>query len=99
MAAGGWLLLCLDSYIRLDLFNQRLCFGQDGIKLVIRRFQHHLLAQEVDGYAGNTVDFFYSVLDFVRTVTTIQVNQLNCLFHGDSPLSFCYSVGLTWLNN
>lgn len=63
MAAGGWLLLCLDSYIRLDLFNQRLCFGQDGIKLVIRRFQHHLLAQEVDGYAGNTVDFLYSVLD------------------------------------
>ena len=80
--------LRLDSHIRLDLLNQRLCFGQDSIKSVVRRFQYHLLAQEVDGYISDTVNLLYGVLDFVSTVSAVKVDQFNGLFHGDSPLSF-----------
>ena len=29
----------------------------------------------------------------------VQVKQFNGLFHGESPLSFWYLVGLIWMNN
>ena len=57
--------LRLNSHIRLDLLNQRLCFGQNSVKLIVRRFQNHLLTQEVDGYAGHTINLLHGVLDFV----------------------------------
>ena len=37
-------------------------------------FQNHLLTQEVDGYAGHTVDLLHGVLDFVSTMAAVPVS-------------------------
>ena len=79
-------LLRLEYGVRLDGLGDLLDLCNDLVKACVVRVERHALAEKVDANLVHTLDLCRSVLNLLRTVGTVDVAKLECLFHDDRLL-------------